>query len=87
MANIKRTATIIVEVEHLKNSSVFGKITDDILREHLQAWVDSIFIETPIYEEHGDFYTVSKPTIVLNQHDDTLCIVDEADNSQQMTPS
>jgi len=80
MANIKRTVAIIVEVEHLKNSSVFGEIPDEMLREHLQAWVDSLFVQTPIYEERGDFYTVSKPRIVLKQSElDTVCIVPEED--------
>lgn len=80
MANIKRTVAIIVEVEHLKSSSVFGEITDEWLRESFQAWMDSVFVHTPIYEERGDFYTVSKPRIVLKQSElDTVCIVDEAD--------
>lgn len=77
---IKRTVAIVVEVEHLKNSSVFGEITDEMLREHLQAWVDSLFIKTPIYEERGDFFTASEPGIIMTQAQlDTLFIVAEED--------
>ena len=78
MENTKRTVAIIIDVEHLKTSSVFGEITDELLREQLQGWVDSLFIKTPIYEEHGDFYTASNPKVVLKQSElDTVCIVDE----------
>ena len=83
MENTKRTVAIIIDVEHLKTSSVFGEITDEILREHLQGWVDSLFINTPIYEEHGDFYTASNPRVVLTQSElDTVYIVPEEDKIQ-----
>ena len=80
MENTKRTVAIIIDVEHLKTSSVFGEITDELLREQLQGWVDSLFINTPIYEEHGDFYTASNPRVVLTQSElDTVYIVPEED--------
>lgn len=66
MEKIQRKVSITVDVEHLKNSSVFGVITDEILLEHFQGWVDSLFIKTPIFEEHGDFYSVSNPQVSLS---------------------
>ncbi|RUP38916.1 MAG: hypothetical protein EKK63_11145 [Acinetobacter sp.] len=80
MENTKRTVAIIIDVEHLKTSSVFGEINDELLREQLQGWVDSLFIKTPIYEEHGDFYTASNPKVVLTQSElNTVYIIPEED--------
>lgn len=68
MENIRRRKIpILVEIEHLIQSPVLGEITDDMLQTHIQAFVDSVFVNVPLIAEEGDFFNLVNPKVFMTK--------------------
>jgi hypothetical protein len=62
----KRKILITFDCEHLLNSPVFGDITDEMLFEHIQAFLnvfEAFHVNAKLREEYGDFYNITNPVV------------------------
>lgn len=79
MSNLTtRKAVIVFDCNHLIKSSIFGEITEEMLRDYMNAFFKDVFVDYKLEEEQGDFYNMTNPKIIMTQEElDTVRLTPE----------
>lgn len=73
---IKRKIAIIMDIEYVEDSPVFGKVTDEFLTEHVNEQLKGMFVSTDIHPEEGDLFRLTNASAILKQsYLDTVCLI------------
>lgn len=76
MANKKRKIIVMFDCEHLDESKILGKITDELLSGGIAEFFKLCFADVEMHPEEGDFYTIKNPVVITTQAQlDTVCLV------------
>lgn len=71
---------LVFDCTYFANSSVFGEVTPELLREHMMAYFEGIFVDIPLDDSRGDFYKVTSPEIIMTQKElESVYIIPDAD--------